>query len=46
LGWVRIATNALRAQAIVDVITPEMCAGHFDDYPAMPVAMLMLRPVG
>lgn len=37
----RIHTDAGQAVSLLDEVTPQMCLGHFRDYPAMPVAMLM-----
>lgn len=33
--------DALLARALLRAVTPELCVGHFHDYPAMPVAVLM-----
>lgn len=37
----RLYTDAGQAVSLLDEVTAQMCLGHFRNYPAMPVAMLM-----
>lgn len=36
-----VRADATTATSLLQEVTPAMCLGHFEDYPAMPVAILM-----
>lgn len=39
--WETLELDATHGKATIETVSPEMCVGHFNDYPALPVAVLM-----